>query len=790
MYLYPNPDVAGGLLALLDGEWRIGAIEMDVHGTTQWAKFDGTRWQTWTGGTEFDPLRTYGMAQSQNGVRGWRTGFAFDPVHREGLVTVNRGGGMDQLVAEHLSLDATPSLFGRYDRAPGATGGWLATPDFDDDPSQVRRSFILDPNQDTNQYSFTASRVAHIPGTRDYVFFYQLNFTSGAPTVLGAGRYQAADTSFSWWNGSAWQPAASSTTYLAQIPTVLQGYTPEDMPAFQLATTSSDVVLLGVVGTTLQQVTYNVASGAISAPIAVCPIEAAVGETMNFATYVDGSDTLWLVSTPDRFRLDLRKRMPNGSWTAPELLYATGDDLEPVGIDMMGSQPIVLLRATSASSSRLLAIGDQPAVSWANETPLVLAPPPASGGLLNAQPGYTFDKAVAAGAPEAMTSTPLSLCTDDDGYAYATQVGLADVTVQPPGAMTSGDNHSWGDNWDYFLFPSGVAAYPEQNRVYITSNLHSGGGRTPGFFGVLSAIDLPERDHSFGFWSSNGALGPQFDPSYGPQQLGWGAYMPVGLAIDRQSGRLYMTASGTNQLLIFDVAHLQDSSEQFPRAGFGYDRQDPSRYPIIDGIVTELISAGHLAASGSNLSWEATSWPPVHATLVATSGYGQLNAGEQATLHRTIQQHFNNYHARPVYLSAFGTGGTGAGQFAFPTGLSVDGAHHLYVVDTNNHRVQKFDTTNQTPVYLGSFGSEGRGTGQLFYPQSVSAADDGAVFVTDPMNNRIVVFDASGAYLFEFSRYQDAQAMTHELTAPTAVWAGRPGYLYFNDGADVITFHR
>jgi DNA-binding beta-propeller fold protein YncE len=41
-------------------------------------------------------------------------------------------------------------------------------------------------------------------------------------------------------------------------------------------------------------------------------------------------------------------------------------------------------------------------------------------------------------------------------------------------------------------------------------------------------------------------------------------------------------------------------------------------------------------------------------------------------------------------LTTLGGRGSGAGQFASPSGIAVDSQGDLYVTDTNNHRVQKF----------------------------------------------------------------------------------------------------
>lgn len=44
----------------------------------------------------------------------------------------------------------------------------------------------------------------------------------------------------------------------------------------------------------------------------------------------------------------------------------------------------------------------------------------------------------------------------------------------------------------------------------------------------------------------------------------------------------------------------------------------------------------------------------------------------------------------PVFLTQWGTTGTGNGQFDHPTDLAVHASNHIYVADADNDRIQKF----------------------------------------------------------------------------------------------------
>ena len=58
----------------------------------------------------------------------------------------------------------------------------------------------------------------------------------------------------------------------------------------------------------------------------------------------------------------------------------------------------------------------------------------------------------------------------------------------------------------------------------------------------------------------------------------------------------------------------------------------------------------------------------------------------------------------------WGTEGTSNGQFIFPNDVAVDTAGNVYVADTNNDRIQKFDSSGS---YLGQWGSFGSGDGAV-----------------------------------------------------------------------------
>ncbi|MCP4491460.1 MAG: S8 family serine peptidase, partial [Gammaproteobacteria bacterium] len=98
------------------------------------------------------------------------------------------------------------------------------------------------------------------------------------------------------------------------------------------------------------------------------------------------------------------------------------------------------------------------------------------------------------------------------------------------------------------------------------------------------------------------------------------------------------------------------------------------------------------------------------------------------------------------YVNSLGSVGTADGEFKGPQDVALDVANSvLYVADTGNHRIQKFASTDYT--HLLSFGTEGSGNGQLQLPRDIEVDTSGNLYVCDSENGRIVKFDSSGNWV-------------------------------------------
>src|SRR5262245_26702680 len=102
------------------------------------------------------------------------------------------------------------------------------------------------------------------------------------------------------------------------------------------------------------------------------------------------------------------------------------------------------------------------------------------------------------------------------------------------------------------------------------------------------------------------------------------------------------------------------------------------------------------------------------------------------------------FDASGTFLLTWGSPGSVDGAFSNPFGVATDASGNVYVADTNNQRIQKFDASG---TFLTTWGSFGTGNGQFRFPISVATEGSGNVYVADTNNQRIQKFDASGTFL-------------------------------------------
>jgi uncharacterized protein (TIGR03663 family) len=116
------------------------------------------------------------------------------------------------------------------------------------------------------------------------------------------------------------------------------------------------------------------------------------------------------------------------------------------------------------------------------------------------------------------------------------------------------------------------------------------------------------------------------------------------------------------------------------------------------------------------------------------------------------------------------------GTFCEPWGVAVGQDGSVYVTDTWNHRVQKFNAEGN---FVTSWGIYGLGeTGEAFWGPRGIIASDGRVYVMDTGNKRIAIFDESGQFLSQFGTVGLAPG---EFDEPVGMAMDDAGTLYITD---------
>jgi len=140
--------------------------------------------------------------------------------------------------------------------------------------------------------------------------------------------------------------------------------------------------------------------------------------------------------------------------------------------------------------------------------------------------------------------------------------------------------------------------------------------------------------------------------------------------------------------------------------------------------------------------------------------------------------------------------GLGEGKLNGPSGLAFDLDQNLLVVNTLNHRIEKFTKDGK---HISGFGVHGDGPGELDMPWGITVDNNGDVYVADWNNHRVQKFSPDGQHLLTFGSGKKtgvapdgSTPYTHVITAhvpvnpndlnhPTGVAVDGDGDVYVTD---------
>ncbi len=151
--------------------------------------------------------------------------------------------------------------------------------------------------------------------------------------------------------------------------------------------------------------------------------------------------------------------------------------------------------------------------------------------------------------------------------------------------------------------------------------------------------------------------------------------------------------------------------------------------------------------------------------------------------------------------------GTEPGQFNQPRDVAVGLDNEIYVLDSDNHRVQVFDLEGnylrewgsrcQLESGLGCVDPDGNGPlaygdGQFQEPWGIAVDAEGRVFVADTWNHRVQVFEADGTFVTKWGSYGQTVESVSLLYGPRDLAIDASGRVFVTDTGNkrVLVYNR
>jgi len=175
---------------------------------------------------------------------------------------------------------------------------------------------------------------------------------------------------------------------------------------------------------------------------------------------------------------------------------------------------------------------------------------------------------------------------------------------------------------------------------------------------------------------------------------------------------------------------------------------------------------------------------------VSTGEYGRDKTGEKtfkfpldisldSSENLYVTDSFNSsiykFDREGTFIFKIGERGDKEGQFNLPFGICNDSHDNIYVSDTFNHRIQKFDPNG---VFITEWGKEGTGEAEFKAPVGISVNLEGEIYIADSCNNRIQKFDSQGNFITQWGRTGSGEG---EFNKIHGLATDREGFVYVVD---------
>lgn len=335
------------------------------------------------------------------------------------------------------------------------------------------------------------------------------------------------------------------------------------------------------------------------------------------------------------------------------------------------------------------------------------------------------------GTGEGELAYPGGIALDASGKIYVADTENNRIQVFESNGDFSSQISSQGSSDGEFKQPWGVAIDTDGN-IYVVDSFNN---RVQKF---NSAGEFESKFGSAPDCYSN--YGSTTTTSYAPTTtnpldcFNDGAFLyPAAIAIDN-SGNIYVADSGNNRVQKFNSSGefvSKIGSEQRSDNGGSYGGNNEGEFNDPRGVAVDASGNIYVSDSGNNRVQKFNS------------------AGEFQTL-------WGNDEGGS-YGGSYG--GSDEGELNYPMGIAVDSNGNVYVADSGNDRIQKFNTSGGfidqwglfiSDNYGGGYPSYGSGDGEFSHPAGVAIDSSGNVYVSDTFNSRIQKFTSTGTFLTKY----------------------------------------
>lgn len=264
-------------------------------------------------------------------------------------------------------------------------------------------------------------------------------------------------------------------------------------------------------------------------------------------------------------------------------------------------------------------------------------------------------------------------------------------------------------------------------------------------------------------------------------------YRPADVEAPLGSGVIWVTDADRDMVFCIDL--LND----MPVYSWGESGTDAGKLSIPVGIAVRSDYGNDVVVSDAGGRIQRFTQGGVHVSTLVEPGLarGNVSSPQRISLDGANDwfwvaerdggrvQLFNGLGGAPEQPSVRG-GGRGAawGEFDSPGALAVAGGW-LLVCDTGNNRVQAIDINHDTPMH--AFGSEGTGDGQFLHPGGIAVGPDGSIFVSDTLSDRVQKFSASGDHIASWGSTGSGPG---NFSQPKGIAVDSQGFVYVADSGN------